>query len=172
MSCLNVANLALCGSPFLAGFYSKDLILENCFFLGGGWFVLFFVFLATGLTASYSVRFSLLSLWGEFKFFCFHNVSDDDLFLVVPVIFLTCGAIFGGAFLSWFLFSGFFLVIPFLLKLMALIVTVLGAVLGWFLSCRGGGFSVVKERSFFVFSSAFIWFLVDFSTQVLLGVGL
>jgi len=111
-------------------------------------------------------------LWGEFKFFSFHNVSDDDLFLVIPVVLLRCGAIFGGAFLSWFLFSGFFLVIPFLSKLMALIVTALGAVFGWFLSCGGGGFSVVKARSFFFFSSAFMWFLVDFSTQVLLGIGL
>lgn len=26
--CLNVANIALCGIPFLAGFYSKDLLVE------------------------------------------------------------------------------------------------------------------------------------------------
>merc|ERR1712106_997817 len=29
--CINLANLALCGSPFIAGFYSKDLILEIAF---------------------------------------------------------------------------------------------------------------------------------------------
>lgn len=29
VTCINIANLALCGAPFLRGFYSKDLILEK-----------------------------------------------------------------------------------------------------------------------------------------------
>ncbi|PNF37356.1 hypothetical protein B7P43_G17888 [Cryptotermes secundus] len=54
--CLGVSSFALCGMPFLAGFYSKDLILEAASFryinLVG--FLLFFV--STGLTVCYSFR--------------------------------------------------------------------------------------------------------------------
>ena len=58
VSSLHVANLALCGAPFLAGFYSKDLILECGLYRGANWVVLFILFGATGLTVSYSVRLS------------------------------------------------------------------------------------------------------------------
>lgn len=52
-----VSNFALCGIPFLGGFYSKDKILE--FILGGsGRFMIIFIFMfATVLTRAYSVRF-------------------------------------------------------------------------------------------------------------------
>lgn len=55
-----IANIALCGIPFLAGFYSKDLIIE--FMLTGGFnlLMLCLIFIAVGLTALYSVRFSLI----------------------------------------------------------------------------------------------------------------
>lgn len=56
--CMHVSNLALCGAPFLAGFYSKDLILEGSLFWEGNWAILLMIFLATGITVSYSVRFS------------------------------------------------------------------------------------------------------------------
>lgn len=58
-SSISIANLALCGAPFLAGFYSKDLILEISSFSPTNLLILFMFFVATGLTAGYSVRFSV-----------------------------------------------------------------------------------------------------------------
>lgn len=61
ISCITIANLSLCGAPFLAGFYSKDLILETSLFNPyNSIFVLIF-FLATGATAAYSTRFMISS---------------------------------------------------------------------------------------------------------------
>jgi NADH-ubiquinone oxidoreductase chain 5 len=50
------ASLALCGFPFLAGFYSKDLILEVYFMLHTNRFMYVFIFVATVFTLTYSVR--------------------------------------------------------------------------------------------------------------------
>jgi NADH-ubiquinone oxidoreductase chain 5 len=56
VACFNVANLALCGFPFLAGFYSKDLILEIVLLSNINFFSFFLFFFSTGLTVSYSFR--------------------------------------------------------------------------------------------------------------------
>jgi len=94
---LNIVNLALCGSPFLAGFYSKDLILEGFLFYYGNFFIIFLIFFATGLTAFYSIRFSLKCMWGEHCSFSFNSVGDEDFSLVFPLLFLVFGAIFSGS---------------------------------------------------------------------------
>jgi len=129
--CMNVANLALCGSPFLAGFYSKDLILEGFLFSYGNFFILFLVFFATGLTASYSIRFSIKSLWGVYCSFSFSMISDEDYNLVFPLLFLVFGAIFSGSLLRWFFFGGScFYFFSIFIKLFTLIVTFFGFFFG------------------------------------------
>lgn len=60
-----LARRALCGTPFLAGFYSKDLILEMGLVARIGWGFLFFFSVATALTRAYSVRSVLLGQMGE-----------------------------------------------------------------------------------------------------------
>lgn len=51
-----VASLALCGLPFLAGFYSKDLILEAAQVKVAKLFSSMLAFIATLLTSVYTLR--------------------------------------------------------------------------------------------------------------------
>jgi NADH-ubiquinone oxidoreductase chain 5 len=51
-----IASIALCGFPFLSGFYSKDIILEMIISSQLNSFILIVVFLATIFTLTYSVR--------------------------------------------------------------------------------------------------------------------
>ena len=55
-----LARAALCGTPFLAGFYSKDIILEITLFNPTNTLILAIFILATLLTASYSARILLI----------------------------------------------------------------------------------------------------------------
>jgi NADH-ubiquinone oxidoreductase chain 5 len=61
-ACLNIANLSLCGAPFLRGFYSKDLILETSLSNPTRILIILLIFLATRITAAYSLRLSFCSL--------------------------------------------------------------------------------------------------------------
>jgi len=76
-ACLNVANLALCGIPFLAGFYSKDLILEVVSLSYINIFSFFLYFFSTGLTVCYSFRLVFYSLTGDFNRNAFHPLNDE-----------------------------------------------------------------------------------------------
>jgi len=75
-SCLNTANLALCGVPFLAGFYSRDLILEVSSLSIINSFIFFLLFFSTGLTASYSIRLSYYLAGNAYMGSCLHSVGD------------------------------------------------------------------------------------------------
>ena len=54
---LVISNLALCGAPFMSGFYSKDLVLEFRLYRPMNFMIIIMFFFATGLTARYTIRF-------------------------------------------------------------------------------------------------------------------
>ena len=66
-SYINIANLALCGIPFLAGFYSKDLILEVRSFFSVNLLSYFLYYFSTGLTVCYSIRLIYYLLYAGFS---------------------------------------------------------------------------------------------------------
>jgi NADH-ubiquinone oxidoreductase chain 5 len=77
-ACLNLANLALCGLPFLAGFYSKDLILEVVSLSSINFFSFFLYFFSTGLTVCYSFRLTFYSLSGGFNESSLNCLNDES----------------------------------------------------------------------------------------------
>lgn len=170
ISCLLIANFSLCAMPFLAGFYSKDLILEIALFNPINFFFSFVVFFGTIFTSAYSTRLTIFAIWTPNIGFTTHHTSNHDFNISLPVFILSIGAIFSGAMINWFLipFSNE-LFLPFYLKILPLTATLLGI----FFVCA---FSLAPSTSssFWINhktlheASCYIWFLAPLSTQTLL----
>nr|WBR65555.1 NADH dehydrogenase subunit 5 [Layahima elegans] len=131
-TCFNVANLALCGMPFLSGFYSKDLILEVMSMSSVNLLIYLLYFLSTGLTVCYSMRLTYYSLSGIFNFGSLSSISDCYWVMLKGMLGLLFLAISGGSMLSWLIIpTPEMICLPPLMKLMALIVSLFGGILGY-----------------------------------------
>jgi NADH-ubiquinone oxidoreductase chain 5 len=134
-SCLNLANLALCGIPFLAGFYSKDLILEVVILSNINIFRFFLYFFSTGLTVCYSFRLVYYSLTGEFNRRSLHPINDEGKVILRGITGLLIIAIIGGSILRWLIFpTPDIICLPFYLKILTLFVCIVGAIRGYLIS--------------------------------------
>ncbi len=166
VSCLNVANLALCGFPFLAGFYSKDMILEIVLVSQLNLFSIFLFFFSTGLTVRYSFRlfyYSFIMYINQSPI----NILNDKRFIILKSIMgLLVFAIFGGSILNWIIFPfSPVICLPFFFKILTLIVCLIGGVLGYLIS-NINFFSFNKSLNFYIFSffSSSMWFIPILST--------
>nr|ALO70327.1 NADH deshydrogenase subunit 5 [Atheta sp. 2 EF-2015] len=127
----NISNLSLCGIPFLAGFYSKDLILEILSMNYLNMFIYIIFFISTGLTVSYSFRLVYYSMIGDFNFLSLNSLSDSGKIMLRGMSGLIFLVIMGGSMLMWVMFpTPYFICLPFTMKMMAIIVTLLGIWLG------------------------------------------
>nr|ARI50090.1 NADH dehydrogenase subunit 5 [Cittarium pica] len=164
ISCLNVANLALCGAPFMSGFYSKDLILETSLYSPSNMLMIILIFLATGMTAAYTIRLSIYSLWGHSNHFSAHQNYDEDIKITWAVMLLSIISIFVGKLMqNSILEFNAVMPLPIFHKLLTLMVTILGAwlaILIW-LSPSLASPTPTKTVSF----NSLMWFLAPLSTQ-------
>nr|URX54468.1 NADH dehydrogenase subunit 5 [Glyptotermes sp. 17 AB-2022a] len=165
--CMCVSSFALCGMPFLAGFYSSDLILEMVSFsyvnLVG--FLLFFA--ATGLTVCYSFRLFYYVFCGDFNLSTFYSISENNIYMLWGMVGLMIVAVFGGSMLSWAVFhTPSMICLPYYLKFLTIAVSLLGGWVGYELSKVDLGSSLASL--FFYNSSSFfgsMWFMPYFSTN-------
>nr|YP_010625928.1 NADH dehydrogenase subunit 5 [Inocellia sinensis]WBK02674.1 NADH dehydrogenase subunit 5 [Inocellia sinensis] len=133
--CMNISNMALCGLPFLAGFYSKDLILEMMSMSNVNFLIYLLFYISTGLTVSYSMRLVYYSMMNKFNYYSLFCINENSKFMLLGMMGLVFMAIFGGSMLMWFMFSWESLILlTFIMKFMVIIVIILGVWLGYELS--------------------------------------
>lgn len=166
-TCLNVANLSLCGFPFLSGFYSKDFILESM--LEGSITIplLVLIVIATFLTTLYSTRLTFLRLVNKNNFFPIRRKSEETKENLVPIVIITMVSIFSGSSLFWSMNSeliepwvGIFeKLFPLILVLRAIAVTIVLQDINFF----------KKRKIKLMYSCSNIWFLAPLRTQPLVA---
>jgi len=160
-SCLNVANLALCGMPFLAGFYSKDLILEIVSLSYINTLSFFLYFFSTGLTVCYSFRLVYYSLTGDFNRNSLHPLNDQGWVISKSMTGLLIIAVIGGSMLRWIIFPcPDMICLPFNLKILTLMVCIVGIFRGYLISNVSFYFTnkALNSYQYTVFAGS-MWFM-------------
>nr|YP_010702003.1 NADH dehydrogenase subunit 5 [Brachytarsina amboinensis]WCL18791.1 NADH dehydrogenase subunit 5 [Brachytarsina amboinensis] len=132
--CFFVANLCLCGMPFLSGFYSKDLILEVFYISYINMFSLLLCILSTGMTVCYSFRLIYYLVLGNNNYYVIVIVKED-LNMLMSMFLLLFMSIISGSLMMWLMFSSYIVIIlPIYIKMMTLLVCFLGGLLGILIS--------------------------------------
>nr|YP_010718950.1 NADH dehydrogenase subunit 5 [Nematus trochanteratus]WDQ45596.1 NADH dehydrogenase subunit 5 [Nematus trochanteratus] len=166
--CFNISNLALCGFPFLAGFYSKDLILESFFFMNFNMFVFFMIFISTILTVIYTFRLIFFSMIMNYNMISLNFMSNNLWALNKSLLLLLFMVILGGSSLSWMIFPYPSLIcLPLYFKLLPLFFIFMGSYLGY--SFYKIDLVTVFYKYYFIKSFlSLMWFMPIISTNGLI----
>nr|YP_009503182.1 NADH dehydrogenase subunit 5 [Dotilla wichmanni]AXA13784.1 NADH dehydrogenase subunit 5 [Dotilla wichmanni] len=173
VSYMMISNMALCGFPFLAGFYSKDMILEVAFMSWINFIALILYVMATGLTVSYTMRLVYYSLSGEYNLSSLSSVADDKL-MNKSMVVLGVSAISMGSILSWLLFpEPYMICMNMFMKSLVLLISGTGAILGYLFNMMNLVYSL-KSLSYYEYVVMFgsMWFMPSLSTKKLSEVSL
>lgn len=171
-TCILAANFALCGLPFIAGFYSKDLILETIITSRFNLTITSLGIFAVTLTSFYSLRFSYIILWGPQTHFPTKTMSEP-IYCVTPILLISITSVLGGSLIFW-LIPNVYIVHPLATtpKFMVLSIIILGLLFSVFFNLNTFSDSLLKSYHKLNFASCIMWFLTPISSQLQLIVPL
>lgn len=96
ISIILIANIRLCGLPFLRGFYSKDLIIEIVFIKGKNLIVVLLLLIGTSLTVMYSCRLRFLVSLNFIKTESYFFITENAKDMLLGITLLLPLSILGG----------------------------------------------------------------------------
>nr|YP_009259152.1 NADH dehydrogenase subunit 5 [Idea leuconoe]ALO81919.1 NADH dehydrogenase subunit 5 [Idea leuconoe] len=163
--CFNISNMALCGIPFLAGFYSKDLILEVTMMSNLNMMVLYLYYFSTGLTMFYTIRLMMYLMINDFNLMSVYNLYDEDYIMLKSMMILLFMSLISGSMLSWMIFCYPYMIFMSLnMKLMVIYVSLMGGMMGWLVS-KMNIYSVNKFLMMYNLNMFFtlMWFMPNLS---------
>nr|YP_009590250.1 NADH dehydrogenase subunit 5 [Piranga bidentata]QBM10121.1 NADH dehydrogenase subunit 5 [Piranga bidentata] len=159
-ACLTIGNLALMGTPFLAGFYSKDQIIESLNTSYLNTWALVLTLLATSFTAVYTIRMTTLVQTGSVRIPPLTPMNENNPAVTSPITRLALGSILAGFLITSFIIPAKTpsMTMPPYIKMTALIVTALGIAMALEISKMTQTLILTKQTSFSNFSTSLGYF--------------
>nr|BCO16539.1 HADA dehydrogenase subunit 5 [Geckolepis petiti] len=127
-ACMTLGSLALTGTPFLAGFYTKDLIIETMNTSPLNAWALLITMLATALTAAYSLRLIFYTHLNTPRYHPMSNINENSPNQTQPILRLALGSISAGLIMTSTILPNkpHILTMTISIKIAALMATLLG----------------------------------------------
>nr|YP_010757459.1 NADH dehydrogenase subunit 5 [Zahniserius cylindricus]WEU77802.1 NADH dehydrogenase subunit 5 [Zahniserius cylindricus] len=161
-SCFNISIMALCGFPFLSGFYSKDLIVESSSYSGCNMIFMLLFYLSLGLSSIYSIRLLYYSGFSSFKGLPYLNLKENISLMKYSVVILSLLSLTFGCMYMWLVNLDMkFMVFPLYLKTLTFFMMLIGMYLGYELM----NINLNIPMDFYYLNGS-MWFMYSYSNLV------